>query len=62
MMNMLIGEFGFGNEPQLRQKINAQLRQSRHTAPVWDAKQFVRDMENAWQEMWEIYKRNNSPE
>ena len=51
----------FGNEPQLRQKVNAQLRQSRHTASVWDAKQFVRDMENAWQEMWEIYKRNNSP-
>jgi predicted O-linked N-acetylglucosamine transferase (SPINDLY family) len=50
----------FGNEPQLRQKVNAQLRQSRHTAPVWDTKQFVRDMENAWQEMCEIYKNNNS--
>jgi predicted O-linked N-acetylglucosamine transferase (SPINDLY family) len=50
----------FGNEPQLRQKVNAQLRQSRHTASVWDTKQFVRDMENAWQEMWEIYKNNNS--
>jgi predicted O-linked N-acetylglucosamine transferase (SPINDLY family) len=52
----------FGNEPRLRQKVNAQLRQSRHTASVWDTKQFVRDMENALQEMWEIYKRNNSPE
>lgn len=52
----------FGNEPQLRQKVNAQLRQSRHTASVWDAKQFVRDMENAWQEMWKIYKQNNSSE
>jgi predicted O-linked N-acetylglucosamine transferase (SPINDLY family) len=50
----------FGNEPQLRQKVTAQLRQSRHTASVWDTKQFVRDMENAWQEMWEIYKNNNS--
>jgi predicted O-linked N-acetylglucosamine transferase (SPINDLY family) len=52
----------FGNEPQLRQKVNAQLMQSRHTASVWDTKQFVRDMENAWQEMWEIYKHNNSSE
>jgi predicted O-linked N-acetylglucosamine transferase (SPINDLY family) len=51
----------FGNEPQLRQAVNAQLRQSRHTASVWDAKQFVRDMEIAWEEMWEIYKQNNSP-
>jgi predicted O-linked N-acetylglucosamine transferase (SPINDLY family) len=50
----------FGNEPQLRKKVTAQLRQSRHTASVWDTKQFVRDMENAWQEMWEIYKDNNS--
>jgi predicted O-linked N-acetylglucosamine transferase (SPINDLY family) len=51
----------FGNEPQLRQKVNAQLRQSRHTASVWDTKQFVRDMEDAWQEMWEIYKQKNLP-
>jgi predicted O-linked N-acetylglucosamine transferase (SPINDLY family) len=52
----------FGNEPQLRQKVNAQLRQSRHTASVWDTKQFVRDMEDAWQEMWEIYKQKKFPE
>lgn len=52
----------FGNEPQLRQQVNAQLRQSRHTASVWDTKQFVRDFENALQEMWDIYKQNNAPE
>jgi predicted O-linked N-acetylglucosamine transferase (SPINDLY family) len=49
----------FGNEPGLRQKANAQLRQSRHTSSVWDTKQFVRDMEDAWIEMWEIYQQNN---
>ncbi|WP_448574381.1 O-linked N-acetylglucosamine transferase, SPINDLY family protein [Trichothermofontia sp.] len=45
----------FGMEPELRQKVSWKLRQSRQTAPLWDARQFARDMESAYQQMWEIY-------
>jgi predicted O-linked N-acetylglucosamine transferase (SPINDLY family) len=31
------------------------LRQSKRTAPLWNAKQFTRDMEEAYQQMWQIY-------
>jgi predicted O-linked N-acetylglucosamine transferase (SPINDLY family) len=44
-----------GKDPALRQKIAWQLRQSRQTAPLWNAKQFTREMENAYEEMWQRY-------
>ena len=44
-----------GKEPALRQKISWQLRQSRQTAPLWNAKQFTRDMEKAYEQMWQKY-------
>jgi predicted O-linked N-acetylglucosamine transferase (SPINDLY family) len=50
----------FGQDTQLRQKMNSQLKQSRHTSPLWNTKQFVRDMEAAFQGMWEIYIQNAS--
>jgi predicted O-linked N-acetylglucosamine transferase (SPINDLY family) len=50
----------FGREPQLRKKVNTQLRQSRHTSPLWNTKQFTKDMETAFQQMWDIYSQNIS--
>lgn len=45
----------FGIEPELRQMVSWKLRQSRQTAPLWNGRQFARDMEAAYQQMWEIY-------
>lgn len=44
-----------GKDPALRQKIAWKLHQSRQTAPVWNAKQFTREMEKAYTQMWERY-------
>ncbi|MBC6478262.1 MAG: O-linked N-acetylglucosamine transferase, SPINDLY family protein [Hormoscilla sp. GM7CHS1pb] len=44
-----------GEDPALRQQISWRLRQSRQTAPLWNAKQFAREMENAYEQMWQRY-------
>ena len=44
-----------GKEPALRQQVAWKLRQSRHTSPLWNAKQFTREMENAYEQMWKIH-------
>ena len=44
-----------GKDAALRQDIYARLRASRQTSPLWNAKQFTHDMENAYQQMWEIF-------
>jgi len=44
-----------GKDPVLRQQISWRLRQSRQTAPLWNAQQFTREMENAYQQMWQRY-------
>lgn len=44
-----------GKEPVLRQEIAWQLRKSRQTAPLWNAKQFTREMEKAYEQMWTKY-------
>lgn len=44
-----------GEDPVLRQEISWRLRQSRQTAPLWNAKQFTREMENAYEQMWQRY-------
>lgn len=44
-----------GQDEQLRQKISWKLKQSRHTSPLWNTKQFTRELENAYREMWAIY-------
>ena len=41
-----------GKDPALRQQISWKLRQSRQTAPLWNGKQFTREMEKAYLEMW----------
>ncbi|WP_244533085.1 O-linked N-acetylglucosamine transferase, SPINDLY family protein [Geitlerinema sp. PCC 9228] len=44
-----------GKEPQLRKEISWKLKQSKKSAPLWNAKQFTRDMEAAYQQMWQKY-------
>lgn len=44
-----------GKDSALRQQICWQLRQSRQTAPLWNAKQFTREMEKAYEQMWQRY-------
>ncbi len=48
-----------GKDSDLRQQISWRLRQSRQTAPLWNAKQFTRDMEDAYEKMWSNYVMNN---
>ncbi|TVU53834.1 MAG: O-linked N-acetylglucosamine transferase, SPINDLY family protein [Arthrospira sp. PLM2.Bin9] len=44
-----------GTDERLRQDISWQLHKSKRTAPLWNGKQFTRDMEKAYQEMWQRY-------
>ncbi len=44
-----------GKDAALRQQICWKLRQSRQTAPLWNAKQFTREMEKAYEQMWQRY-------
>ncbi|HEY9601664.1 MAG TPA: O-linked N-acetylglucosamine transferase, SPINDLY family protein [Allocoleopsis sp.] len=44
-----------GKDEALRQQVAWKLRQSRQTAPLWNAKQFTREMENAYEQMWQQY-------
>jgi predicted O-linked N-acetylglucosamine transferase (SPINDLY family) len=44
-----------GTDENLRQQISWKLRKNRQTAPLWNAKQFTREMENAYQQMWQKY-------
>ncbi len=45
-----------GQDAALRQQIHWKLLQSRQTAPLWNARQFTRDMERAYEGMWERMK------
>jgi predicted O-linked N-acetylglucosamine transferase (SPINDLY family) len=44
-----------GRDESLRKQISWKLRKSRGTAPLWNAKQFTREMENAYRQMWQKY-------
>ena len=44
-----------GKDATLRREIAWKLRQSRQTAPLWNAKQFTREMEKAYEQMWQRY-------
>jgi predicted O-linked N-acetylglucosamine transferase (SPINDLY family) len=48
-----------GLDPKLRSEVREKLRSGRQTAPVWNAKQFTLDMEQAYREMWAVYQQNN---
>ncbi|CAD5920619.1 O-linked N-acetylglucosamine transferase family protein [Planktothrix agardhii] len=44
-----------GTDENLRQQIAWKLRKNRQTAPLWNGKQFTREMENAYEQMWQKY-------
>jgi predicted O-linked N-acetylglucosamine transferase (SPINDLY family) len=44
-----------GKDAALRQQIRWKLLQSRQTSPLWNTKQFAHEMENAYEQMWQIY-------
>ncbi|NEP63425.1 MAG: O-linked N-acetylglucosamine transferase, SPINDLY family protein, partial [Symploca sp. SIO2G7] len=50
-----------GTAPALRQQISWKLRQSKQTAPLWNAKQFTREMEKAYEQMWARYLEGKIP-
>jgi predicted O-linked N-acetylglucosamine transferase (SPINDLY family) len=48
-----------GTDFALRQEVSGKLIQSRKTSPLWNAKAFTLEMENAYREMWEIHQDNS---
>jgi predicted O-linked N-acetylglucosamine transferase (SPINDLY family) len=50
----------FGVEESLRQQVMIKLRESRYTSPLWNAQKFAKEMENAYEQMWQIYLQENS--
>ncbi|MDF5709865.1 MAG: O-linked N-acetylglucosamine transferase, SPINDLY family protein [Nostoc sp. S4] len=44
-----------GKDEALRQQVALKLKASRQTAPLWNGKQFTREMENAYEQMWQRY-------
>jgi len=49
-----------GKDETLRQQISWKLRQSKQTSPLWNGKQFTREMEKAYEQMWAKYLENNN--
>lgn len=47
-----------GKDAGLRQEIYGKLWRSRQTSPLWNAEQFTREMEQAYQQMWENYLKS----
>ncbi len=47
-----------GQDADLRETIAQKLKQSRQTAPLWNAEAFAREMENAYTQMWQIYTQS----
>jgi predicted O-linked N-acetylglucosamine transferase (SPINDLY family) len=44
-----------GTDKDLRKEVSWKLRRSKKTSPLWNGKQFTKEMEKAYQQMWEIY-------
>jgi predicted O-linked N-acetylglucosamine transferase (SPINDLY family) len=44
-----------GTDKTLHQQVAWKLRESRKTSTLWNGEQFTREMEKAYQQMWEIY-------
>ncbi len=49
-----------GKDEKLRQEISWKLRKSKQTAPLWNGKQFTREMEKAYEGMWQRYIEGGS--
>lgn len=48
----------FGTDEELRKKVSWKLRESKKTSPLWNGKEFTKEMEKAYQQMWEIYLKS----
>lgn len=44
-----------GRDAALRHQIHNRLMQSRQTSPLWNTRQFAREMENAYEQMWQKF-------
>jgi predicted O-linked N-acetylglucosamine transferase (SPINDLY family) len=44
-----------GKDEALRQQVAWKLHKSRQTAPLWNGLQFTREIENAYEQMWQKY-------
>ncbi|MBW4660775.1 MAG: tetratricopeptide repeat protein [Drouetiella hepatica Uher 2000/2452] len=44
-----------GQDTGLRQEISHRLKRARHTSPLWNTPAFTRNLEQAYQQMWERY-------
>lgn len=44
-----------GKDAELREQISWKLKQGKKSAPLWNGEQFTREMEKAYQQMWERY-------
>jgi predicted O-linked N-acetylglucosamine transferase (SPINDLY family) len=49
-----------GKDQNLRKEIAWKLRESKKTAPLWNAKQFTQEIEKAYRQMWEIYVNSSN--
>ena len=49
-----------GKDETLRNQIRWKIHQSKRTAPLWNAKQFTRQMEDAYEQMWALYCQGES--
>ncbi len=47
-----------GCDRQLREQVSWDLKRSRQHAPLWNAKQFTLEMEQAYQQIWERFLTN----
>lgn len=47
-----------GTDAALRQSVISKLHQSKRSAPLWNGKQFAREMERAYEQMWAIYTQS----
>ncbi|WP_072620606.1 hypothetical protein [Spirulina major] len=51
-----------GTDAELRQQVMLKLRAARRSAPLWNGRQFARNMEAAYDQMWADYVAANLPE
>ncbi len=49
-----------GKDAALRQEVAWQLRKSRQISPLWNAKQFTKEMEKAYEQIWQKYISNQT--
>ena len=50
----------FGLNRDLRDRVRWKLRQGKRTSPLWDARQFTRDLEAVYQQIWDGYLKDRN--